>query len=300
MTDTSTFVRSRLRLPVALVTLVLATAVPAVCFAQKAEGAARQSMWQESWPTFSWLEGVATIAAGVGTIAFATSESTNDARWHGGILFDDSVREGLRLKSASARKRAASVGDWPYYTAAVIPLIVDPVIVAWIGNDDPKAAANLAATGLEAFSYSGLLSFVSTRVSARERPDSEECNARSIDGTGCGVDTESFWSGHTTIAATSAGLVCAEHAYMPLWKYPTLDVAACVLSTTGAVGSGVSRILADRHYASDVIIGGAVGFGIGYAVPVFLHFTPESAPVTISFRRAPPCNDGCLSVGGTF
>lgn len=257
-------------------------------------------MWRAEWPTFSWVEGAATVAAGAATLAFATSESSREARWHGGILFDDAVRDGLRLKSTSARKQVASVGDWPYYSAAVIPLLVDPIVVAWLGNDDPKAAANLALTGLEAFSYSGLLSFVSTRTAARERPDSEECHAKTPGGAGCGVDTESFWSGHTTIAATSAGLVCAEHAYLPLWKYPTLDVAACVLSTAGAAGSGISRILADRHYASDVILGGAVGFGIGYSVPVLLHFSPTQAPVTLSFETAAPCDDGCVSVGGRF
>jgi membrane-associated phospholipid phosphatase len=223
-----------------------------------------------------------------------------DVRWHGGILFDDAVRDGVRLQSASARERVAHLGDWPYYAAGVLPLLVDPIAVAWLGNHDPTAAANLALIGLEAFSYSGLLSFVSTRTSRRQRPDSSECYAEHPDGAGCGVDTESFWSGHTAIAATSAGLVCANHSYMPLWKYKGLDIAACVLSSAGAVATGTSRILADRHYTTDVLIGGAAGFGMGYAVPVLLHYSHVEIPVTVSFQRTAPCEAGCLSVGGTF
>jgi membrane-associated phospholipid phosphatase len=221
-------------------------------------------------------------------------------RWRGGILFDDAVRNGVGLKSANARHKAARLGDWPYYTAGVLPLLIDPIAVAWLGNDDPRAAVNLALTGLEAFSYSGLLSFVATRSFGRQRPDSAECYAQHPDGAGCSVDSESFWSGHTAIAATSAGLVCASHHYLPLWKYESLDVAACVLSSAGAVASATSRILADRHYASDVLMGGAVGFGLGYAVPVLLHYSPIAARMTLSFRAAPPCEDGCLSVEGSF
>lgn len=286
-------------------TVLAGTSAPTICFAQtpplmEPEAADPPSMWRSSWPTFSWLEGVATVAAGAGTLALALAKPPDEARWHGGILFDDAVRSGVRLKSESARTRAAHVGDWPYYAAGVLPLLVDPIAVAWLGNQDPKAAANLALTGLEAFSYSGLLSFVSTRLSARQRPDSEECYAQHPDGEGCDVDTEAFWSGHTSIAATSAGLVCANHRYLPLYKYESLDVAACLLSSAGAVATATSRLLADRHYASDVIMGGAVGFGVGYAVPVLLHYSPVAAPMTVSFRSSPPCEDGCLVLGGTF
>jgi membrane-associated phospholipid phosphatase len=278
------------------------------CFAEerpRAESAGepsdtQPSMWRKEWPKFSWVEGVATVAAGVGTLALVLAGPSEEARWEGGILFDDAVRSGVRLRSAGARNSAAHLGDWPYYAAGIVPLLIDPIAVAWLGNHDPIAAANLAMTGLEAFSYSGLLSFVSTRTSSRQRPDSSECYARHPDGAGCGVDTESFWSGHTTIAATSAGLVCANHRYLPLWKYPSLDVAACVLSSAGAVVTGTSRLMADRHYLSDVLVGGAVGFGIGYAVPVLLHYSATAVPVTLSVRTAPPCEAGCLSVGGSF
>ena len=36
--------------------------------------------------------------------------------------------------------------------------------------------------------------------------------------------------------------------------------------------TGVTRIMSDRHYASDVLFGGTVGFVIGYGLPWGLHY----------------------------
>jgi membrane-associated phospholipid phosphatase len=258
---------------------------------------ARSSMWRREWPTFSPLEGAATIAAGAGTVVLFMLKPPAEPRWEGGVLFDDAVRRGLRLDSESARKKARSWGDMPYYAAPVIPLIIDPLIAAWLVRGDTKAAFNLGAIGLEAFSYAGLASFVSTRLSVRERPDSSECR-RQLDS--CEPDTESFYSGHTTIAAASAGIVCANHRVMPLWGSRAADVGACALATTGAVASGVSRLLSDRHYATDVIVGFGFGFGLGYAVPTLLHYAHRKTEVSLSIAPGGPCTAACLKLSGSF
>lgn len=257
-------------------------------------------MWRRGWPTFSWLEGLATIAAGLGTGTLMLVGPPREAYWEGDILFDAGVRRQLRLESASARRRARSWGDIPYYMAPVLPLLVDPLIVAWLAQGDTKTALNLELIAIEAFSYSGLASFMSTRISGRERPDSAQCRREHPDGQGCDLDTESFFSGHTTIAATSAGLVCANHSRLPLWGHPVADGAACALGTTAAVATGVSRLLSDRHYATDVVVGFGVGFGIGYAVPVLLHYSRATTDVALSFKPGGPCTGACLNLSGSF
>ncbi len=265
--------------------------------AQPSSNDARGSMWRPEWPAFSWIEGTATVAGGVATLAFVLQTPPQRPRWRGGILFDDTIRDRMRLESASARRQVRALGDLPYYAAPVIPLLIDPLLVAWGLHGDPKTAMNLGLMGLEAFSYAGVLSFISTRISQRERPDATECYQQHPDGVGCQPDTESFWSGHTSIAAASAGLVCANHRYLRLWGHPAADVAACVWASSGALATGLSRLGADRHYTTDVIVAMGVGFGFGYAVPVLLHYSRTGADVTLAIA---PCAGNCVSLTGSF
>jgi membrane-associated phospholipid phosphatase len=259
-----------------------------------------RSAWKESWPEFSWPEGVAMVSAASLTAVLAVQEPPERARWSGGILFDDAVRDGLRLNSAAARLRARRVGDIGYYAAPLLPLIVDPLLISLAGRGDGKAALNLELIGLEAFSYVGALSFVSTRLSLRERPDVTECRRQHPDGVGCIGDTEAFWSGHTSIAAASAGLVCANHQYMRLWGSPLADFGACALATTTALVTGVTRLAADRHYATDVIVGEGIGFLTGYAVPVLLHYSRKQSRIAVTLRPDPIGPGGWLNVAGLF
>jgi membrane-associated phospholipid phosphatase len=71
---------------------------------------------------------------------------------------------------------------------------------------------------------------------------------------------------------TGAGLLCVYHEELPLYGGGAWDVAACVEGITVGVGVGVLRLMADRHYVSDVMVGGAIGFVSGYALPRLLHF----------------------------
>lgn len=249
---------------------------------------------------FSWAEGVATLTAGALTGVLALRTPPQQARWYGGVLFDDAVRSGLRLESAAARQVARRAGDVTYYAAPLLPLIVDPLFIALVGRSDAKAALNLELVGLEAFSYAGLSSFLSTRVSRRERPDTTECLRQHPDGAGCELDTEAFWSGHTSIAAASAGLVCASHQYMPLWGGWLADASACALATTGALATAVTRLAADRHYATDVIVGLGFGFGFGYAVPVLLHYSRKQPVVTATIAPDALGSGASMNVTGVF
>jgi len=278
---------------------------PGIASAENAQDAKpdtrAESLWRPSWPTFSWIEGAATVAAGALTGFLWLREPPREARWQGGVLFDDRVRDELRLESASGRARARSLGDLPYYASPLIPLVIDPLLVAWLIRGDDEAALNLELLGVEAFAYAGLSSFISTRLSLRQRPDSSTCWRAHPDGVGCEpVDTEAFWSGHTTIAAASAGLVCANHRYLALWGHPAAEIGACALAVTGALGTAASRILADRHYATDVLVGMGVGFGFGYAVPVLLHYRHGRREVRVGLQPAALGVGSELNLSGRF
>jgi membrane-associated phospholipid phosphatase len=46
-----------------------------------------------------------------------------------------------------------------------------------------------------------------------------------------------------------------------------------VLASANAATTGIGRLVADQHYATDVLVGSAAGFAVGYAIPTLLHYT---------------------------
>ena len=253
----------------------------------------KPSLWRNEWPQFRVSEGVATIAAGLASAAIVLIGPVEQPHWQGPILFDDAVRDGLRASDPEHRRTYKTIGDWTYRLSPLLPL-VDVFIVSAIGHSDSKLALNLGGMLFEAYSYSGLLSEISTQLSARKRPYAD------CDGGG-ECDTQSFFSGHSAIAATGAGLMCANHTRIALYGNSVLDVGSCVLASANAVLTAVTRVAADRHYATDVIAGTSVGFAFGYAVPVLLHYSyGPMRDKTVVFAPDPSCGGNCIGVRGSF
>ena len=79
-------------------------------------------------------------------------------------------------------------------------------------------------------------------------------------------------SGHTTIAFTGAGLICAHHQNLPLYGGGAPDLIACITALTAATTAGAMRVAADKHYSTDVLLGAGVGLFGGYGLPMLLHY----------------------------
>ena len=107
-------------------------------------------------------------------------------------------------------------------------------------------------------------------------------------------DNASLFSGHTGLAfavATSAGVIAHYRQYS---TEPYIWSGGAIL----AVATGYLRIAADRHWATDVLIGAGVGIGFGLLIPAtfhsgILHPDPTTAP-----RRETPYLINLL--GGQF
>lgn len=252
----------------------------------------RESLWHEDWPEYRLSEGIATGAAALAVAGMVIAGPVDEARWQGGILFDNAVRDELRARDPGTVKTYRTIGDFTYRLSPLLPLI-DVTLVAALAHSDRKLAKNLFAMMLEAYSYTGFTYFASTEIAARERPNSH-CGE-----PGGSCDTQSFYGGHAAISATGAGLMCANHTRLALWGNRFADIFACVLASSNAVLTGTTRIVADMHYASDVIIGGGLGFTFGYMVPVLLHYSYGKADRSISMAPIPGCAN-CIGVRGTF
>lgn len=234
------------------------------------------NLWPRNVPQIGPWDFVAIGALGVGTVVLQlTYPPPTVANWTGGILFDDWVRRVLRLSSESARATAARVSDY-----LLIAMVALPFADAWLGAGltygRSDVALRLTVIDAEALIATTFVSIGGQHLTARARPFVSLCahEPTAPECTDGSAQNTSFPSGHTSIAFTVALLECVNHAHLDTDR-SGWNGAACPVSLVAASITGLLRIASDRHFASDVIVGGLIGAGIGYLVPT-LHFAVVS------------------------
>jgi len=173
------------------------------------------------------------------------------------LVWDDKARAGF-LSNMSAYVAGPVVGiglliasekdsTWPQLIDDVLP-VLETVLISQVFSDLVKIGV------------------------ARARPyvffhsSSEVTNENNL----------SFWSGHSALAfsvTTSAGLIAHWRGYS---TEPYIWGAGIAISLT----TEYLRIAADRHYASDVFVGGLVGIGSGLLVPRLMRRDLAIVPVS--------------------
>ncbi len=193
------------------------------------------------------------------------------SRWRGGILFDDWARNGLRLKSDAAQSHAATASTVLLVGGGVFPFFVDAGLLTGLIHRRSDLAWQMFVVDAEALTLTVLITETTKRLVGRERPP----------GPG---ENDSFFSGHTSIAATAATLVCLQHVQLDLLGNRAADAVVCGAASAVALTTGLLRVMSDRHYASDVIVGTAVGVGSAFLVyNLHVRRTPvEQAALRIS------------------
>jgi hypothetical protein len=91
--------------------------------------------------------------------------------------------------------------------------------------------------------------------SFRERPTAADNYAGNFYQTSAGADS-SFISGHAILTWSAAAVIAAE--YPSPWKQAGVY--------TGAAATALTRVLAERHFPTDVLLGSAAGWMIGHYV----------------------------------
>lgn len=240
--------------------------------------------WKDGWRRFDWPDYVGTVAAVGGTVALSFTPFRQDG-FRQGLLFDDAVRDAFVGKSRAARDKARVVGDMFFRAAMVYPFIVDTVAVAWVAHGSPDVALQMFLINAQAFGVGTMLTLSTEHAFGRARPSTTPCDASSRYETFCngGDRFGSFVSGHTAIAATSAALMCAHHQHLPLYGGGWPDALACIAGIGAATTVGVARLVNDRHWATDVLAGSAIGAFAGYVLPNWLYYgfgdTRSAAPL---------------------
>jgi membrane-associated phospholipid phosphatase len=248
-----------------------------------------------------------TVASGIALHLGPDGPGASDARWRGGILFDERFRSAVRLAAVDDQEIARTISDITLGAAILNAAAVDAVAIPLAqGDTDLAWRASLAHALAQGLTLS--IGEVVKRGSERARPFEREC-ANDPQRAGCSDSDRfhSFFSLHTGMAFTSAGFSCAMHSARPLYQDVAADASSCLASIALASTTGLLRVASDRHYLSDVLVGAALGFAIGYLVPLAIVPERRAAPgdegPVQNWAVAPmlaPGTDGSSMASGTF
>ena len=266
-----------------------------------AEPPAEPLHWDEDKPKFRPIEYVATAVVGSAAIAmYFLLPPQPQPHWVGGILFDNAVRDALRVHSPSALRTVWALSDGVDVGLAALVVGVDSLALPMV-RGSPEVAQQLGLMDAEAYAFSSVVGISLYDSVGRARPSYEDCQ-RDPSFVGCNISpTASFPSGHTVEAFTAAGLSCANHSFVPIYDSRLWDTLACGRDIALATSEGLLRIIGDRHYATDVLAASVIGFGFGYATPTLLHYIVPRRSVGVRWTLAPMLGSGPgLSVAGMF
>ncbi|HWO08930.1 MAG TPA: phosphatase PAP2 family protein [Polyangiaceae bacterium] len=237
-------------------------------------GAEPTLKWNEDWPRFRTTEAVVTGLMLLPIAGALFLYPNPDDNIHGGVLWDNAVRDALVADTRDGRGTAAKVSNFPYLGLLAYPVLVDVALVTWGIHGAGDVALEMLAMDLESFAITGAVALTFQKM-GRVRPAEKGCATDPNYATKCSDPTalnQSFISGHTAVAFTGAGLTCAHHRNLPLYGGGAPDVAICVAALAAATTTGVLRIVSDDHWSTDVLLGVGLGLVSGWGLPEWLHY----------------------------
>ena len=256
--------------------------------------------WHSDWRRVGGVEYAVTTGMFATFVGVWLLPPAEEPIWTEPVLFDNAARDALRLRTRHGRNVAGSVSDGVALVSYLPPLIIDPLIIAGFGDRNPDVAWQLFIISMQSYSITFVLNAVSKRVLARERPYARPCSKDPEYSSSCQHHDRfrSFYSGHAAITATSAGLICAQHTHVPLYGPPEqadgsggeIDRGVCIAAVAGMLTTGTLRIVADKHWASDVIVGTLLGLSVGYLLPTLVYYK--------SFESKPDPTEGQIATTG--
>src|SRR2546421_8751393 len=125
-----------------------------------------------------------------------------------------------------------------------------------------QRARETGVLGAEALIDSGILVTVIKEVTQRRRPNAVRGRSDFFDGG------SSFPSGHSIEAWSLATVIANEYQHNRAVQVAAYGIASAV---------SISRFTGEKHYLSDILVGSAIGYGIGRYVYKAHHVKPSTA-----------------------
>ena len=182
----------------------------------------------------------------------------------------DAVQDSV-LQGNTALRRGATFFRWLGYPGS-IGLTGTAYVVGRLGGHPAMADVGLHTT--EAILLGEAITFSLKSVAGRTRPLIDPEHPYSF-GLGRGWrndDYQSFPSGHATAAFATAAATTSEVGR--LWPERKLLVGGVLYG--GATLVALSRMYNNKHWASDVVVGSAIGSFSGWKVVSYNHAHPDN------------------------
>jgi hypothetical protein len=226
------------------------------------------------WPKFSLADYIVTTTGAAITLGAAIVTPRSQHSLMGPIGFDKGVRNALRADRLADRYIFRDASDVGLSLTVTWPFVADALTTAWWYRGSREAAQEMALINLETLAVVGAIQGATNVLVSRERPFGAGCGQGELpaDAIDCknSFHYRSFFSGHSAFSFTSAALICVHHMENELLG-PPWDAISCAGGYAVAATTATFRVVADVHYASDVLLGAAIGTLVGYSVPL-LHY----------------------------
>jgi hypothetical protein len=269
---------------------------------ERGEGSPRD--WDPRWRKFGTLNYVLTVggfAIGGTTLLVPVTNP-----WRSKNSLDEWGRRTLGVEHYESGEWARDVSDVLISLNIAFPFLVDSLITAYWYRRSPVVAGQTALIALEAMSVASLLQGATSAWAQRERPYGRDCGTAIPNELSECTGNEryrSFFSGHTSMSFATAAVSCTHHARHELFGDPLADGVTCGAELASAATVGLMRVVALKHYVTDVLTGAAAGTLAGLGVPWLLHYGPlagvgpeSDAAVTLGLY---PLTNG-IAVRGAF
>jgi membrane-associated phospholipid phosphatase len=237
------------------------------------------------WKRFS-TENYLLTSVGAGlTLAMAIAKPRAQHHLSGGIWFDESVRDVLRVDTLPNRYIFRDASDVGLSLMVSWPFVADALTTAWWYRGSRETAQEMSLIDLETLAVSGAIQGVTNVLVSRERPYGRDCGSEQLpsDAIDCAnsVHYRSFFSGHSSFSFTSAALICIHHFKNELMGAPW-DALSCAGGYAVATTTATFRVMGDMHYASDVLTGALLGTIVGYGIPLIHYARPDTTATTFA------------------
>jgi len=203
-----------------------------------------KSYWHDSktfvispakWKTKQWIE--FGVVAGAGVLAYTQ---------------DENIQTYFVAHQSTTADNLSKYVFEPYGRFA--PVLIGGLYLGGRFAKD-KRLAGTSLTAAKAFIVSAVSAGIIKQLTHRHRPYQDDIPDHSNwDGPFSSIKYTSFPSGHATSAFSMATVYAMEYS-STIW--------VPILSYTLATGTAISRLYDNKHWASDVVIGSALGFVTG-------------------------------------